>query len=34
MEFVLNVIVMPFFSVFIYRLFALTKSSNTIDEEV
>jgi len=34
MEFALNVIVMPFFSVFIYRLFALTKSSNTIDEEV
>ena len=34
MEFALNVIVMPFFSVFIYRLFALTKPTDSTDEQV
>ncbi len=34
LEFVLNVLAMPFFSVFIYRLFTVTKSADHIDEEV
>ena len=33
LEFFLNVVVMPFFSVFIYRLFALTKGANSQDED-
>jgi hypothetical protein len=33
LEFVLNVLVLPLFTVFIYRLFVVTKESQTLDEE-
>mgnify|MGYP000417127600 CR=1 FL=1 len=33
LEFILNVLVMPFFSVYIYRLFALTKADESQEQE-